>query len=99
MEQVQQKQKTTTTVCVDAAVRDFLAAEGESLGLSQRQVVNHIVNAYKHRKDNPSEGIGDERIISFMKQQEKMLLSPILKTTQSVDSRLNVLVDILKELD
>lgn len=99
MEQAQEKPKTTTTVCVDAAVRDFLAAEGESLGLSQRQVVNHIVNAYRHSKDDPSEGAGDERIISFIRQQEKMLLTPILNTTLAVNSRLKVLIDILKDIE
>ena len=99
MEKAQEKPKTTTTVCVDAAVRDFLAAEGESLGLSQRQVLNHIVDAYKKRKDDPSEGSGDERIISFMRQQEKMLLTPILNTTMAVDSRLKVLIDIPKEIE
>lgn len=96
---VQDNKKSTTTVCVDAAVRDFIAAEGESLGLSQRQVLNHIVNAYKQRSDNLTGGVGDERVIAFLRQQEKVLLDPILRTSQSVDSRLKVLIDILKNIE
>lgn len=98
MEQTRESPKTTT-VCVDAGVRDFIAEEAERQGLSQRQATRHIVDAYKRLRDNPNEAGGDERITGFMRQQEKMFLSPILKTTQDTDAKLKVLIDILKDME
>lgn len=41
----------------------------------------------------------DDRLVSFIREQESSLLNPILRTVQSVDTRLDVLVDVLKEMD
>ena len=41
----------------------------------------------------------DDRVIAFIKEQEKILLNPILTTVQSTDSRLEELIRILKNLD
>lgn len=108
----------TTTVCVDTSVRDVIAAEADRLGLSQRQTIERIVEAYdlaRHQKDSDSStGDGvlqqvldavekmlqrDERIIAFLKEQERILLNPILETAKSTDVRIKVLVELLKELD
>lgn len=108
----------TTTVCVDTTVRDFIAAEADQLGLSQRQMIQRIVEAYdlaRHQKGSESStGDGvlqqvldavekmlqrDERIIAFLKEQERILLNPILETAQSTDVRIKVLVELLKEFE
>ena len=41
----------------------------------------------------------DDRVIAFIKEQEKVLLNPILTTVQSTDFRLEELIRILKNLD
>ena len=41
----------------------------------------------------------DDRLVSFMREQEKTLLNPILQAAQSTESRLKVLVDILTEME
>ena len=89
----------TTTVCVDAGVRDYIAEEAERQGLSQRQVTRHIVEAYKRLSENPADSSSAERITGFIRQQEKMFLSPILKTVQDTDAKLKVLIEILKEME
>lgn len=41
----------------------------------------------------------DDRIVAFIKEQEKVLLKPILQTVQSTDSQLKLLNDILSNLE
>ena len=41
----------------------------------------------------------DDRLVSFMREQEKALLNPILQTAQSTESRLKVLVEVLTEME
>ena len=41
----------------------------------------------------------DDRLVSFMREQEKNLLNPILQTAQSTESRLKVLIEILTEME
>lgn len=41
----------------------------------------------------------DDRLVTFMREQEKALLNPILQTAQSTESRLKVLVDVLTEME
>lgn len=41
----------------------------------------------------------DDRLVSFIREQEKNLLNPILQTAQSTESRLKVLVEVLSEID
>lgn len=40
----------------------------------------------------------DDRVISFIKEQEKILLNPILKVTQTTEANLNQLIEILSNL-
>ena len=98
MEQTRETPKTTT-IAADSAVRDYIASEAERQGLSQRQMLSALVKAYQHQAENPENQCEEDRIISFLVKQEKRLIDPILNTAQSVDSRLKVLIDILKEID
>lgn len=41
----------------------------------------------------------DDRLVSFIRQQETDLLNPILQAVQSTDMRLKVLIEVLKEID
>ena len=41
----------------------------------------------------------DDRIVAFIKEQEKVLLKPILQTVQSTDAQLKLLNDILSNLE
>lgn len=41
----------------------------------------------------------DDRIIAFIKEQEKVLLNPILSTAQTTDARLEQLIEILTNLE
>lgn len=41
----------------------------------------------------------DDRLVSFLREQEKTLLNPILQTAQSTESRLKVLVNVLTEME
>ena len=99
MENNKDKHKTTT-VCVDASVRDFIAAEAERQGLSLRQMVYHISESYKKQlEDSPAMKKGNDRIIAYIRRQEENYLAPILNTVQLMDSRLKILIEVLKEVD
>jgi hypothetical protein len=99
MEQVKDKHKTTT-VCVDTTVRDFIAAEAERQGLSLRLMLYHVTEAYKQQlEDSPAMKKGNDRIIAYMRRQEENYLAPILNAVQLMDSRLKVLIEVLKEVD
>lgn len=99
MEQVKDKHRTTT-VCVDTIVRDFIASEAERQGLSLRQMLFHITESYKHQlEDSPAMKKGNDRIIAYMRRQEENFLAPILNAVQLMDSRLKVLIEVLKEVD
>lgn len=98
MEQSRDNPKTTT-IAADAAARDYIAAEAERQGLSQRQMLTVLVKAYKHQSENPDQQKDDDRVISFLLKQEKRILEPILSTIQSVDSNQRVLIDVLKDID
>ena len=98
MEQTRETPKTTT-IAADATVRDYIASEAERQGLSQRQMLSALVKAYQHQAENPDIQRDEDRIISFLLKQEKRLIVPILITAQSVDSRLKVLIDILKDIE
>lgn len=41
----------------------------------------------------------DDRVVAFIKEQEKVLLNPILKSVQSTDAQLNQLIEILSNLE
>jgi len=41
----------------------------------------------------------DDRIVAFIREQEKNLLKPILQTVQSTDARLKLLNEILSNLE
>ena len=41
----------------------------------------------------------DDRIVAFIREQEKILLKPILQTVQSTESQLKLLNNILSNLD
>ncbi len=41
----------------------------------------------------------DDRIVAFIKEQEKVLLKPILQTVQATDANLQQLVSILSNLE
>lgn len=41
----------------------------------------------------------DDRIIAFIKEQEKVLLTPILSSVQATEARVNTLIEILSNLD
>lgn len=98
MEQTRDTSKTTT-IAADAAARDYIAAEAERQGLSQRQMLTVLVKAYKHQAENPDQQKDDDRVISFLLKQEKRILEPILSTIQSVDSNQRVLIDVLKDIE
>lgn len=103
-----------TTVSIDAKVRDAINAEAEKLGLSQRQMVARIMEAYMHVKDETPEQAqaapsiseanidallqGDDRIIAIIRKQEANILNPLLQIAQTTQSRLENLVSILSNL-
>ena len=41
----------------------------------------------------------DDRVVAFIKEQEKVLLNPILKTVLNTEAQLNQLVEILSNLE
>lgn len=41
----------------------------------------------------------DDRVVAFIKEQEKILLKPILQGVQANDAQLNQLIDILSNLE
>lgn len=41
----------------------------------------------------------DDRIVAFIKEQEKVLLKPILTTVQSTEAQINLLNEILSNLE
>ncbi len=41
----------------------------------------------------------DDRIVAFIREQEKLFHSPILKTVQTIDANLQQLIKILSNLD
>ena len=99
MEQLKDKHKTTT-ICADITVRDFIAAVVERQGLSLRQMLFHITDAYKQQlEESPAMKKGNDRIVAYMRRQEENYLSPILNTLQLMDSRLKVLIEVLKEVN
>lgn len=98
-----------TTVSVDTSIRDRINSEAVRLGLSQRQMVTRMVEAYDlsqnedANKPNLQEAIEkmlkrDERIISFIREQEKVLLKPILSSVQSTEAKMAQLIELLKNL-
>ena len=105
----------TTTVSVDSSTRDRVNQEAERLGLSQRQMVARMAEAYdlsiqKGSEDAPIETKDvydaldkvlkrDDRIVAFIKEQEKVLLKPILLSAQSTEARINQLINILSNLE
>lgn len=104
-----------TTVSVDAETRDAINIEAEKLGLSQRGMVQRLIERYLQQENSsrasPSlsnDDIGkkidrilqrDDRIVAFIKEQEKMFLTPILESVISTDARISQLVDVLSNLD
>lgn len=103
-----------TTVSVDTSVRDRINSEAVRLGLSQRQMVTRMAEAYDlslQREESSPAQIGDiyealgkvlkrdERIIAFIKEQEKVLLNPILTSVNTTESRINQLIQLLSNLE
>ncbi len=103
-----------TTVSVDAATRDRINQEAERLGLSQRQIIARMVEAYdlslknEERQAFEAQDIfdaldkvlkRDDRVVAFIKEQEKVLLKPILSSIQTTEARINQLVKILSNLE
>ena len=41
----------------------------------------------------------DDRVVAFIREQEKILLNPILKTVLDTEARLNQLIEILTNLE
>lgn len=93
------KTSKTTTIAVDLPIRDYIAAEAEQQGLSQRQMMTVIVRAYRDLQENPERQKHDDRVISFLLKSEKRILEPILKDVQLLTSRYNELIDILKKIE
>lgn len=108
-----------TTVSVNQSARDYINEEADKLGLSQRQMIQRLVETYENLKNSkagatslsPEEQISsiyeclekvlkrDDRVVAFIKEQEKVLLNPILRGVQSTDAQLNQLVEILSNLE
>lgn len=104
-----------TTVSVDSSTRDRVNQEAERLGLSQRQMVARMVEAYdlstKKETDDQSVDVKDifdalekvlkrdDRVVAFIKEQEKVLLKPILSSIQTTEARINQLIKILSNLE
>lgn len=103
-----------TTVSVDVETRDLINIEADKLGLSQREMVQRLVERYLQQnssRSSPSlsnDDIGekidrilqrDDRIVAFIKEQEKMFLTPILESVISTDARISQLVDVLSNLE
>lgn len=91
--------KTTTTICVDAAVRDYISKEAEQLGLSQRQMAKHIVEAHKRAAEKNSDSDEDGLVTKYMRKQEEMFLAPILKAVLDTGANLKLLIEILKDIE
>lgn len=114
--------QNTTTVCVDVVTRDRVNDEAERLGLSQRQMIQRLLESYEIQLKLSSEQSDsdthadeklikkiydsldkvikrDDRIVAFIKEQEKILLNPILNTVQAIDANLNQLVEVLSNIE
>lgn len=111
--------RKTTTVSVDAAIRDFIKHEADLLGLSQRKMVSRIWELYELQKDKDRSSEEpdaetlikrmydslekvlkrDDRIIAFIKEQEKIFLNPTLNSVQTTENTLKELVNILSNLE
>ena len=110
----------TTTVSVDSTSRDRINQEAERLGLSQRQMIQKLLESYEIQlklaadNDDVLEGEElvkkiyesldkvlkrDDRVIAFIKEQEKVLLNPIQNTVHTIDANLNQLVEILSNIE
>ena len=105
-----------TTVSVDMSVRDWINQEAVRLGLSQRQMVGRLVEAYAIYQNKDATGTfspvetqdlrdalekilrRDDRIVAFIKEQEKLFLKPILASTQIAERQIPLLVELLKQL-
>ena len=82
-----------TTVSVDPKDRDAINTEATKRGLSQRQMVSSMVAYY--RQEGPEAKL--ERILAFMKEQEKLFLNPTLNEVQYVKTHFSELLSTLKE--
>lgn len=118
MEHIETGRKSTT-VSVDATVRDFINQEAERLGLSQRQMVARLCDSFQlnQKKARAPDGEDttdvieklyeslkkvlkrDDRIVAFIKEQEKVFLNPMLNSSQNTEAILKQLVDVLSNLE
>ena len=114
------EENKATTVSVDTVSRDRINQEADRLRLSQRQMIQRLLESYEIQLKLTSEQGAtqadeelikkihesldkaikrDDRIVAFIKEQEKVLLNPILNTVQAIDANLNQLIEILSNLE
>lgn len=111
--------RKSTTVSVDATVRDFINQEAERLGLSQRQMVARLCDSFQLNQDKAKAHDGedtsdvieklydslekvlkrDDRIVAFIKEQEKVFLNPMLNSTHKTEAILTQLVEVLSNIE
>ncbi len=118
---MRQKEKPTTTVCVECVDRDAINEFADKLDVSQRQMVTRLIETYRASLEHPRKtdtGVGppediltsirdeldkvlkrDDRIVAFIKEQERVLLKPILQSAQTTEEQIKLLNDILSNLE
>jgi len=100
---MEQQTNNYTTISVETPVRDAINQEARRLRLSQRDMVAHLLEVYRKRSGgNPDkkargdpEAVG--RILSFIREQEKVYLKPILSATLTTENLQQELITLLKE--
>ena len=111
--------RKSTTVSVDATVRDFINQEAERLGLSQRQMVARLCDSFQLNQEKARAPDGedttdvieklyeslekvlkrDDRIVAFIKEQERVFLNPMLNSTHKTEAILTQLVEVLSNIE
>ena len=64
MKDTANKRKTTTLSC-DKSTREFVAAEAERLGLTQRAVLARMVESYRHAQKRSATKTDEPKIVSI----------------------------------
>lgn len=98
----QQPTNIYTTISVETSVRDMINQEARRLRLSQREMVALLLKVYRQKSDNNPDvkARGDPeagRIMSFIREQEKLFLKPTLTAVLSIESLQQELITLLKD--
>ena len=74
--------------------RSYLGQQDNAAGVSPPE---DVLSALREDLDKVIKR--DDRIVAFIREQEKVLLKPILQTVQSTDAKIKLLNEILSNLE